>query len=155
MSGRGTSVYACSTFSVSMRVSVRYAPGAAATKSTRAPGTRESTSYGPTASSAVNRSNSGIAICTSASFSLEPVAVAGGADPEPAVERSAHRLDGAEAAVARDRLELLSGRLEPQARMVDAERLDVRGRGHADLAAERAREVALAHGRAGGERRHR
>src|SRR6476661_9899946 len=137
-----------------MRVSVRYAPGAAATNSTRAPGRRESTSYGPTASSAVKRSNSGIAICTSASFGLEPVAVAGGADPEPAVERAAHRLDGAEAAVARHRLELLAGRLEPHARVVHAQRLDVsRGR-HAHLAAERAREVALAHRGAVGERRH-
>src|SRR4051812_11273236 len=154
MSGRGTSVYACSTFTVSMRVSVRYAPGAAATKSTRAPGMRESTSYGPTASSAVNRSNSGIAICTSASFSLEPVAVAGGADSEPAMERAAHRLDGAEPAAARDRFELLPRRLEPQPRLVYPQRLDVRGRRHADLAAEGAREVALAHRSAGGERRN-
>src|SRR4051812_17457865 len=116
-----------------MRVSVRYAPGSAATKSTRESGRRERTSYGPTASSAVNRSNSGIAICITASFSLEPVAVAGGADPEPAVERTAHRLDGAEAAVTRDRLELLACRLEPQPGLVDAQRFDVGGRRHADL----------------------
>src|SRR4051812_112977 len=135
-----------------MRVSVRYAPGAAATKSTRESGRRERTSYGPTASSAVNRSNSGIAICITASFSLEPVAVAGRADPEPAVERAAHRLDRAKAAVVRDGLELLPGRLEAQASLVDAQRLDVRGRRHADLAAEGAREVAFAHGGAGGER---
>src|SRR3954447_26334371 len=128
-----------------MRVSVRYEPGVAATKSTRESGTRERTSYGPTASSAVNRSNSGIAICISASFSLEPVAVAGGADSEPAVERAAHRLDGAEPGVARDRIEFLTRRLEPQARLVDAQALDVGGRRHADLAAEGAREVALAH----------
>src|SRR3954447_13312328 len=120
-------------------------PGSRATKSTRAPGSRESTSYGPTASSAVNRSNSGIAICISVSSCLEPVSVAGRADPEPAVERAAHGLDRPEAAVARDRLELLSRRLEPDARVVDPQRLDVRGRGHPDLAGERAREVALAH----------
>src|SRR6476661_4943129 len=135
-----------------MRVSVRYAPGAAATKSTRESGRRESTSYGPTASSAVKRSNSGIAICISASFSLEPVAVAGRADPEPAVERAAHRLDGAETAVERDRLELLARRFEPQPGLVDAQCLDVRGRRHPDLAAEGAREVALAHRGTGGER---
>src|SRR5436305_3813662 len=129
-------------------------PGTAATKSTRAPGSRESTSYGPTASSAVNLSNSGIAICTCASFSLEPVAVAGGADPEPAVERAAHRLDGAEAAVVRDRLELLAGRLEPQPRVVDAQGLDIGCRRHPDLAAEGAREVALAHRGAGCEGGH-
>src|SRR4051794_18799418 len=114
-----------------MRVSVRYGPGSAATKSTRAPGTRESTSYGPTASRAVNRSNSGIAICISASFSLESVAVAGRADTEPAVECAAHRLDGAEAAVARYRVELLAGRLEPHPRVVDSQRLDGRGGRHA------------------------
>src|SRR3954463_1873801 len=116
-----------------MRVSVRYAPGVAATNSTRAPGMRESTSYGPTASSAVNRSNSGIAICISASFSLEPVAVAARAHPEPAVERATHRLAGAETAGGGARLELLAGRLEPQPRMVDAQRLDVRARRHAHL----------------------
>src|SRR5256885_16071570 len=100
-------------------------PGSAATKSTRAPGRRESTSYGPTASSAVNRSNSGIAICICVSFCLEPVAVARGAHAEPAVERAAHRLDGAEAAVGGDGLELLAARLEPQPRVVDAQRPDV------------------------------
>src|SRR5690349_15863223 len=154
-SGAGTSAYERSTSSASMRVSVRYTPGSAATKSTPASGRRESTSYGPTASSAVNRSNSGIAICICASFCLEPVAVAGGADAEPALERAAHRLDRAEAAVVGNGLELLAARLEPQARLVDAQRLDVRGRRHAHLAAEGAREVALAHGRAGGERRNR
>src|SRR3954468_17421581 len=107
-----------------MRVSVRYAPGAAATKSTRESGRRERTSYGPTASSAVNRSNSGIAICISASFSLEPVAVAARAHPEPAGDPAAPRLDGAESAVGGAPLELLAGRLEPQPRMVDAQRLD-------------------------------
>src|SRR3954471_10643899 len=116
-------------------------PGSMATKSTRAPGSRESTSYGPTASSAVNLSNSGIAICISVSSCLEPVAVAGGADTEPSMERAAHRLDGAESAVAGDRLELLAGRLEPQPRVVDAQRLHVRRRRHPDLAAEGAREV--------------
>src|SRR3954462_13040496 len=106
-----------------MRVPLRYEPGVAATKSTRESGRRESTSYGPTASSAVNRSNSGIAICISASFSLEPVAVAARAHPEPGGERARHRLDGAETAVVGARLELLAGRLEPQPRMVDAQRL--------------------------------
>jgi hypothetical protein len=50
------------------------------------------------------------------------------------VEGSAHRLDGAEAAVVRDGLELLARRLESQPRVVDPERLDVCGRRHPDLA---------------------
>src|SRR4051794_18403040 len=144
ISGCGTSSKDFSTSMVSIRVSVRIGPGSAATKSTRAPGRRESTSYGPTASSAVKRSNNGIAICISLS-SLEAPAVVGGADSQAAGGGTAHRLPGAEAAVARDRLELLARRLEPQARLADPQRLDVRSRRHAELAPERAGEVARAH----------
>src|SRR4051812_17164270 len=128
----------------SMRVSVRITPGSAATKSTRAPGRRLSTSYGPTASSAVNRSNSGIAICIDVSSCLEPLAILGRAHAEPAVEGAAHRLDGAEATRARDDVDLLAGGLEPQAGVVHAQRPHVGGRRHSGLAAERARGVARA-----------
>src|SRR3954447_19980058 len=119
-------------------------PASAATKSTRAPGRRDSTSYGPTASSAVNRSNSGIAICMGflSGSELAPVVVR--AHAEAAMEGAPHRLDGAEPALVRDRLELLAARLEPQARVVDPQRVDVGARCHADLLAERPREVALA-----------
>src|SRR3954471_23738416 len=135
----------------SMRVSVRITPGSAATKSTRAPGRRLSTSYGPTASSAVNRSKSGIAICIGVSSCLEPLAILGRAHAEPPVKGAAHRLDRAEAACAGDDVDLLAGGLEPQTGVVHAQRLDV-GRGrHAELAAKCAREVARAHVRLFGE----
>src|SRR4051812_35992846 len=126
-------------------------PGSAATKSTRAPGSRLRTSYGPTASSAVNRSNSGIAICMVFLSGLELAPVVVRADPETAVEGAPHRLDGAEAALRGDRLELLAGRLEPQPGVVHAQRVDVGAGRHADLVPEGAREVALAHAGAGGE----
>src|SRR4051794_37742047 len=129
----------------SMRVSARITPGSAATKSTRAPGRRLSTSYGPTASSAVNRSNSGIAICIDVSSCLEPLAILGRAHAEPAVEGAAHRLDRAEAARARNDVDLLAGGLEPQAGVVHAQRLDVGRRRHSELATKCAREVARAH----------
>src|SRR4051794_9751137 len=146
ISGCGTSANDFSTSMVNIRVSVLTGPGSAATKSTRAPGRRESTSYGPTASSAVKRSNNGIAICISIiSSGLKSLPVFRGAHAQTAVEGASHRLDGAEAALARDRLELLGSRLEPDPRLTDAQRLHVRGRRHAELAAERAREVARAH----------
>src|SRR3954470_13929410 len=140
-SGFCTSAYERSTVSRSMRVSVAYTPGSAATKSTCAPGMRDSTSYGPTASSAVKRSNRAIAICIWCSSRVEPVSVGGGAHAQPAVAGAAHRLDGAEAAVVGDGLELLARGLEPQARVVDPVRLDIRARRHPDLAREGAREV--------------
>src|SRR4051794_14900490 len=152
ISGWATSANDFSTSMVSIRVSVLTGPGSPATKSTRAPGRRESTSYGPIASSAVKRSNNGIAICISFSSCLEPLAVVGRAHAQPPVERAPHGLDGAEAAVAGDGVELLAGRLQAQARLVDAQRLDVRRRGHAQLAPERTREVAGAHAGARGER---
>src|SRR3954447_20241427 len=126
-------------------------PGSAATKSTRAPGSRLRTSYGPTASSAVNRSNSGIAICMVFLSGLELGPVVVRAHAEAAVEGAAHRLDGPEPALRRHRLELLAGRLEPQPRVVDAQGVDVRARRHAHLVPEGAREVALAHAGAGRE----
>src|SRR3954447_2694156 len=126
-------------------------PGSAATKSTRAPGSRLRTSYGPTASSAVNRSNSGIAICMVFLSGLELGPVVVRAHAEAAGERAAHRLDAAEPARGGNRVELLAGRLEPQPRVVDAQGVDVRARRHADLVPEGAREVALAHAGAGGE----
>ena len=43
-SGRGTAASASSAIRVSWRLSVRYGPGVTATKRTRAPGRRESTS---------------------------------------------------------------------------------------------------------------
>src|SRR4051794_3879591 len=155
ISGEGTSAYERSTLSLSIRVSVAYTPGSAATKSTCAPGRRDSTSYGPTASSAVKRSNRAIAICIWCSSRVEPVSVRGRAHAQPAVEGAAHRLDGAEAAVVRDGVELLARGLEPQARVVDPDRLDIRARRHPDLAREGAREVALAHVGAGRERGNR
>src|SRR4051812_35833394 len=155
MSGFGTSAYERSTLSRSIRVSVAYTPGSAATKSTCAPGMRHSTSYGPTASSAVKRSNSAIAICIWCSSRVEPVSVGAGAHAQPAVEGAAHGLDGAEAAVARHCLELLAGGLEPQPRVIDPQCLDVGAGRHANFAGECAGEVALAHVRARGEGGHR
>src|SRR4051794_33437202 len=148
ISGEGTSAYERSTLSLSIRVSVAYTPGSAATKSTCAPGMRHSTSYGPTASSAVKRSNSAIAICIWCSSRFEPVSVCGGPHAQPAVEGAAHRLDGGEAAVACHGLELLPGRFEPQPRVVDPQSLDIGAGRHPDLAREGAGEVALAHRRA-------
>src|SRR4051812_32867850 len=129
-------------------------PGSAATNSTSAPGMRASTSYGPTASSAVNRSNNAIAICIWCSLCVEPVSVGGRAHAQPAVEGAAHGLDGAEAAVAGHGVELLAGGLESQPRVVDPDRLDVRAGRHAHLARKGTGEVALAHVRPGGEGGH-
>src|SRR4051812_16470993 len=126
-------------------------PGSAATKSTRAPGSRLRTSYGPTASSAVNRSNSGIAICMVFLSGLELGPVVVRAHAEAAMECAAHRLDGAEPALRGHRFELLAGRLESQPRVVHAQGVDVRAGRHSDLVPEGAREVALTHARAGCE----
>src|SRR5438552_4193910 len=80
MSGCGTADSGSSATSVSCRLSVRYGPGVTATQRMRAPGRRESTSYGPMASSAVMRSNSGMAM--SMGFPLVPhSAIAGGYTP--------------------------------------------------------------------------
>src|SRR3954468_13939321 len=129
-------------------------PGSAATKSTRAPGSRLRISYGPTASSAVNRSNSGIAICMVFLSGLELGPVVVRAHAEAAMERAAHRLARAEPALSCHRLELLAGRLEPQPRVVDAQGIDVRARRHPHLVPEGASEVPLAHACAGGEGGH-
>src|SRR4051812_45809890 len=153
-SGRGTSSKLDSTTTGSIRVSVRTTPGSAAMNSTCASGSRDRTSYGPTASSAVKRSYSGIAICMVFLSGLEPAAVVGRAHAEPAMEGAAHRLDGAEAAVARHGLDLLAARLEPHAGVVHAQRLDVGAWRHAHLACEGPGEVARAHAGALGERRH-
>src|ERR671932_726534 len=82
----------------------------------------------------------------------EAVAVGAGRDAEAARERPSQGLDGPEAAAARDRLDRQGAALEREPRALDAERLDIGGRRHAGLGLERAREVALAHRRAGGER---
>src|SRR4051812_32771549 len=64
MSGSGTSASARSAFSARKLVSVRLSPGSSAANTTSAPGSRLSTSYGPTASSAVIRSKIGMTTCT-------------------------------------------------------------------------------------------
>src|SRR3954447_3535355 len=126
ISGWATSANDFSTSMVNIRVSVLTGPGSAATKSTRAPGRRESTSYGPTASSAVKRSNNGIAICIFiVSSGLKSPAVLGRPHAQAAVERAPHRLDGPEAAFARDGLDLLGGRLESHSCLAHAQGLHV------------------------------
>jgi hypothetical protein len=55
-------VSAASTATPSARVSLRTIPGRSVTNVTDASGSRDSTSYGPMASRAVNRSNSGMAM---------------------------------------------------------------------------------------------
>jgi hypothetical protein len=96
-----------------------------------------------------------MAISIATSFGLEPASVIRGADQHPAVKSAAHRLDGPEAALSGDGFELRVGRLEANACLLDARRLDVRTGRHADLAAECAGEVAWTHVRARGERRDR
>src|SRR3954463_6406061 len=96
-----------------------------------------------------------MAICIGFLSGLELAPVVVRAHAETAVERAPHRLDGAEPALLRDRLELLSARLQPQPRVVDAQGLDVGPWRHADLAAERAGEVALAHASASRQAGHR
>ena len=61
MSGRGTAESGSSATRARC-LSVRFGPGSTATQRTRAPGNRDSTSYGPMASSAVMPSNSGMAM---------------------------------------------------------------------------------------------
>ena len=51
-----------------MELSLRTTPGSCASQVTLAPGRRESTSYGPTASRAVKRSYSGMAILMTATL---------------------------------------------------------------------------------------
>src|SRR5215211_6478652 len=155
MSGSGRSSSARSATILSIRLSVAIGPGSAATNVTRAPGSRLSVSYGPMASSAVKRSNSGMAMSIVWVLSGgEPLAVGGGVDAHTPAERSAHGLDGAEAAVRGDGLDGKVGGLELTAGALDARGLDVcRGR-HTGLRPERAGEVALAHVGAGGQRGH-
>jgi hypothetical protein len=66
MSGFGSSSSARSATILSMPLSVAIGPGSAATNVTFAPGRRLSVSYGPTASSAVKRSKSGMAMSMAA-----------------------------------------------------------------------------------------
>src|SRR5688500_3744828 len=121
---------------------------------------RDSTSYGPIASRAVKRSYSGIAICMAPPWGsgglgrLETGAVVGGPDAEAAVKRAPHGLDRAEAVVAGDRLYGGVAGLERDAGRLHACRLDVGGRRHPELLAKRAREVALTHVGARGQRGH-
>src|SRR3954451_22568429 len=61
------------------------------------------------------------------------------------MESAAHRLHSAEAKMAGDCLDLLVRTLERDTRLLDANRLDVGGRRHVRLAAERTCEVARAH----------
>ena len=147
----------------SMPLSVLYGPVSFAMKVTRESGRRESTSYGPIASSAVNLSKIGIAMSICVSFSMrlaafcerhEAFSVTGRPDPEPSVKGAPHRLDGAEAAAPGDRLDGLLRAVQGDAGGLDAGGLDVHGRRHADLLAEGAREVARAHAGPFGERRH-
>jgi hypothetical protein len=56
ISGSGSSSKAACASMPSIRMSLRTIPGSRASQVTLAPGSRESTSYGPTASSAVKRS---------------------------------------------------------------------------------------------------
>src|SRR5919201_2662096 len=110
------------------------------------------------ASRAVKRSNSGMAMSmsrTPVGSGREPGAVGGGVDAQAPVEGAAHGLDGAEAAARGDGLDAEVGGLELAAGALDARGLDVGGGCEAGLRAEGAREVALAHVHAGGERGHR
>src|SRR3954453_1552401 len=106
------------------------------------------------ASRAVKRSNRGMAMSMrwSSISGREPGAVGGGVDAQAPAERAAHGLDGAEAAAGGDGLDRKVGGLELAARAFDADGLDVGGRRHAGLSAERPCEVALAHVGARGER---
>src|SRR5438034_7812608 len=85
----------------------------------------------------------------------ETCAVRSRAYAEAAVERAPHGLDGPEAALPCDDVDARLRALERDARLLDPDRLDVRGGRHAGLAPERAREVARAHGNALGQRGHR
>ena len=80
-SGDGTSSKRASATSASIRVSGRTGPASCATKRTRAPGMRLSTSYGADRSSAVKRSKIGIAMSIGAAS--QP------ARPEATARRSA------------------------------------------------------------------
>ena len=62
-SGAGTSASVRSAVSERLPLSLRTGPGRSATKTVSAPGALLSISYGPTASSAVKRSKSTMAIC--------------------------------------------------------------------------------------------
>src|SRR5581483_6452158 len=101
-------------------------------------------------SSAAKRSYSRYATCMSWSpyylgSPLEARAIFGRRDADPSCERAAHRLRRPEPGAARDQVDRLGAALEPVARRLDAERLDVHRRGQAGLAPERTREVAGAH----------
>src|SRR5919198_3101563 len=108
------------------------------------------------ASRAVKRSNSGMAMSmsrTPVGSGREPRAVGGGVDAQAPAESAAHGLNGAEAAARRHGLDAEVAGLELAPGALDARGVDVGGRGQAGLGAEGAREVALAHVHARGERR--
>ena len=85
----------------------------------------------------------------------ESFAVAAGGDAEMANEGAAHALGGAEAGIGRNGVELQVAAGETAAGLVEAGALDELRRGDAGLLGEAAGEAALAHGGAGGQRRHR
>ena len=87
-------------------------------------------------------------------FGTEAATVVGGANPHLAVKCAAHGLDGPESGARGHELHRGVPRLERHPGALHAGGLDVRGRSHAHLAREGAGEVALAHVRASGERRH-
>src|SRR2546421_1693655 len=162
-SGRATSSSECSATITNDSVSVRFGPGSTATNRTAAPGNRERTSYGPTASSAVKRSYRKTAISMAMSLRSGRVAQPGSevasvvarAHAEAARERASKRLDGPEAALAGDLVHLGVAALERDPRALEPHRLDVGGRREADLPLKDAGEVARAHERAFGEDGHR
>src|SRR5205823_1418303 len=77
------------------------------------------------------------------------------AHAEATRERASKRLDGPEAALARDLVHLGVAALERDPRALESHRLDIGGRREADLPLKDAGEVARAHERALGEDGHR
>src|SRR4051812_46760077 len=85
----------------------------------------------------------------------EPLPVGGWVDADAAAKGAPHGLDGAEAATGGNGVDRQVGGLELAPGALHAGGLDVSSRCHAGLGAKGAREVALAHAGAGGERGHR
>src|SRR5262245_9938104 len=157
MSGRGTSSSVRSATSASPFRPLVLGPRVLAGKTTSAPGSHWSTSFGPTASCASRFSKRRIAICMTALLSArergtEPAAVGARRDAERADEGAAHRFGGAEARAGGDGVDAVVGLLEAAPRRLDARRVDEARRRRADLAREHAREIPGAHRHAARER---